>query len=110
MELEGFRTRWDAVYPSIGKSWEAHWNHIIPFFKHPAEIRKVIYTTNAIESLNYSLRKVTKTRGAFCSNEAVLKLIYLAMQNIAKRWTRPVVDWKRALNRFMILYPERIPV
>jgi putative transposase len=110
MELESFRSRWDEIYPSIGKSWDQNWDHIIPFFRHPEEIRKVIYTTNAIESLNYSLRKVTKTRGAFCSDEAVLKLIYLALQNIAKRWTRPVMDWKRALNRFMILYPERIPV
>jgi len=83
---------------------------VIPFFAHPPEIRKAIYTTNAIESLNMSLRKVTKTRGSFPNDEAVFKLLYLALRNIAKKWTRSVPDWKAALNRFAILYENRLPV
>jgi len=107
--LKRFADRWDEPYPSISVSWRKNWERIIPFFAHPKDIRKVIYTTNAIESLNSSLRKVTKNRGAFPNDEAVLKLLYLALQNIAKKWTMPVRDWKKALNRFMIQYPGRIP-
>lgn len=106
--LEGFAERWDEKYPSISKSWRNNWERIIPFFAYPKEIRKVIYTTNAIESLNHSLRKVTKNRGAFPNDEAILKLLYLALQNIARKWTMPIRDWKKALNRFMILYPDRM--
>ena len=80
-----------------------------PFFAYPAEIRKVIYTTNAVESLNMSLRKVIKTRGSFPNEEAATKLLYLALERAARRWTRPVADWKAALNRFAILYEDRLP-
>ena len=83
---------------------------MIPFFAHPPEIRRVIYTTNAVESLNMSLRKVTKARSSFPNDEAVLKLLYLALRNIAKKWTMPVRDWKAALNRFAIVYENRLPV
>lgn len=82
---------------------------MIPFFGYPADIRKVIYTTNAIESINMSLRKVTKNRGSFPSDEAVLKLFYLALNNIAKKWTMPIRDWKAALNQFTILFEGRMP-
>ena len=82
---------------------------ITPFFDYPPEIRKVIYTTNAIESLNMSLRKITKNRGPFPSDEALLKLFYLAIQNISKKWTMPIRDWKAALNRFTIQFDERMP-
>ena len=82
---------------------------VIPFFAHPPEIRKVIYTTNAIESLNMSLRKVTKARGLFPNDEAVCKLLYLALRNISKKWTMPVHTWKDALNRFAIIYENRLP-
>ncbi len=78
-------------------------------FAHPAEIRKAIYTTNAIESLNMSLRKIIKTRGSFPNEGAALKLLSLALRNAAKKWTRPIADWKAALNRFSILWPERMP-
>src|SRR2546422_991122 len=88
----------------IAKSWRSNWTRVIPFFAHPPEIRKVIYTTNAIESLNMSLRKVTKARGSFPNDEAVFKLLYLALRNIAKRWTMALHDWKAALNRFAIIY------
>jgi len=109
-KLAEFAAKWDAKFPMIAKSWRANWTRVIPFFAHPPEIRKVIYTTNAIESLNMSLRKVTKARGSFPNDEAVLKLLYLALRNIAKRWTMPVHDWKAALNRFAIIYENRLPL
>jgi putative transposase len=107
--LGEFRMKWDAKYPMIGKSWHSNWARVIPFFAHPQEIRRVIYTTNAIESLNMSLRKVTKARGSFPNDDAVFKLLYLALRNIAKKWTMPVQDWKAALNRFAIIYENRLP-
>jgi putative transposase len=109
-KLAAFSLKWDAKFPMIAKSWRANWARVIPFFAHPPEIRKVIYTTNAIESLNMSLRKVTKARGSFPSDEAVAKLLYLALRNIAKKWTRPVHNWKDALNRFAIIYENRLPM
>jgi len=108
--LAEFALKWDAKFPMIAKSWRNNWTRVIPFFAHPPEIRKVIYTTNAIESLNMSLRKVTKARGSFPNDEAVSKLLYLALRNIAKRWTMPVQNWKAALNRFAIIYENRLPV
>jgi putative transposase len=108
--LAEFSAKWDAKYPMIAKSWRSNWSRVIPFFAHPLEIRRVIYTTNAIESLNMSLRKVTKARGSFPNDEAVFKLLYLALRNIAKKWTMPVHDWKAALNRFAIIYENRLPV
>jgi len=109
-KLAEFSVKWDARFPMIAKSWRANWTRVIPFFAHPPEIRKVIYTTNAIESLNMSLRKVTKARGSFPSDEAVAKLLYLALRNIAKKWTKPVHNWKDALNRFAIIYENRLPM
>jgi putative transposase len=107
--LDEFGLKWDAKFPTIAKSWRSNWTRVIPFFAHPPEIRKVIYTTNAVESLNMSLRKVTKARGSFPNDEAVFKLLFLALRNIAKRWTVPVHDWKAALNRFAIIYENRLP-
>jgi putative transposase len=109
-QLEEFARKWDAKFPTIAKSWRSNWARVIPFFAHPPEIRRVIYTTNAVESLNMSLRKVTKTRSSFPNDEAVLKLLYLALRNIAKKWTMPLVGWKAALNRFAIIYEGRLPV
>jgi putative transposase len=108
--LAEFSLKWDAKFPMISKSWRNNWTRVIPFFAHPPEIRKVIYTTNAIESLNMSLRKVTKARGSFPNDEAVSKLLYLALRNIAKKWTMPVYAWKDALNRFAIIYENRLPM
>lgn len=105
-----FAERWDEKYPTISRSWQAHWDRITPFFAYPPEIRKVIYTTNAIESLNRQLRKVLKTRGSLPSDEALMKLLYLALQKITQRWTMPIRDWKRALNRFMIEFEGRVPL
>src|SRR5436309_1952916 len=107
--LAEFSLKWDAKFPMIAKSWRSNWARVIPLFAHPPEIRKVIYTTNAIESLNMSLRKVTKARGSFPNDEAVSKLLYLALRNIAKKWTMPVHAWKDALNRFAIIYENRLP-
>jgi len=109
MRLAEFAAKWDAKFPMISRSWRSNWARVIPFFAHPPEIRRVIYTTNAIESLNMSLRKVTKTRSSFPNDEAVLKLLYLALRNIAKKWTMPIHDWKAALNRFAIIYEDRMP-
>jgi len=108
--LAEFSLKWDVKFPMISKSWRNNWARVIPFFAHPPEIRKVIYTTNAIESLNMSLRKVTKARGSFPNDEAVSKLLYLALRNIAKKWTMPVHAWKDALNRFAIIYENRLPM
>ncbi|MCU1264256.1 MAG: family transposase [Acidobacteria bacterium] len=107
--LAEFSLKWDAKFSMIAKSWRGNWTRVIPFFAHPPEIRKVIYTTNAIESLNMSLRKVTKARGSFPNDEAVSKLLYLALRNIAKKWTMPLHAWKDALNRFAIIYENRLP-
>lgn len=107
--LENFAEKWDQLYPTISPIWLRHWDNIIPFFDYPPDIRKVIYTTNAIESLNRSLRKVLKTKGCFPNEESVYKLLYLALNNIAKKWTMPIRDWKAALMRFAIEFPDRFP-
>jgi len=109
LNLELFAERWDAQYPSISRSWRNHWANIIPMFSFPPEIRKVMYTTNAIESVNMCLRKVTKNHRIFPSDEAALKVVYLAIHNLAKKWTMPIRDWKPALNRFAIQFEDRLP-
>ncbi len=107
--LEPFAQTWDAKYPTISASWRRDWARLTVFFDYPPEIRKVIYTTNAIESLNFSLRKVLKKRGAFPTDEAIVKVLYLGMQRIAKKWRVPIPEWKRALNQFAILLGDRVP-
>jgi putative transposase len=106
--LSEFEDRWGKEYPPICQSWRRNWPRLIPFFFYPPEIRKVIYTTNAIESVNMSLRKITKNRGSFPSEEALTKLFYLALRNISERWNRPIRDWKAALNRFSIQFEDRL--
>ena len=98
--LTQFETKWGKDYQAIGLTWRRNWVRITPFFDYPSEIRKVIYTTNAIESINMSLRKVIKTRSSFTTDEAVSKLFYLALNNISKKWTMPLRDWKGSINRF----------
>ncbi len=102
--LDDFGKKWNGKYPMIQRSWEAHWNDLSEFFKYPEEIRRVIYTTNAIESLNASLRKVTKNRAAFPDDEAIIKIMYLAISKAAKKWTMPIKNWGQALNQFAILF------
>jgi putative transposase len=106
--LSRVEEKWNASYPLIAKPWRSNWERIIPFFQYPPEIKKVIYTTNAIESLNMSLRKVIKTKGSFPHDEAVFKILWLALRSVSKKWTLPIRDWKSAVNRFSILYGERL--
>lgn len=108
VRLNEFAERWDDKYPTITKSWRANWVRIIPLFAYSAEIRKAIYTTNAIESINFSLRKLTKIRGSFPNDEAAVKLLYLGLRNISKRWTMPIPNWKKALNQLMIKFEDRL--
>jgi putative transposase len=105
-----FAETWDAQYPTISKSWMNHWGRIIPFFAFPSEIRRAIYTTNAIESMNMTLRKVLKNHRAFPTDESAMKVIYLAIGNMAKKWTMPIQNWKPALNRFAIEFGDRLPI
>jgi putative transposase len=109
IKLSEFAQKWDEQFPTISRSWRSNWERITPFFAYPADIRKVIYTTNAIESVNMSLRKIIKNRGSFPTDEAALKLLYLALQNISRKWTMPIKEWKAALNRFAILFEDRMP-
>jgi putative transposase len=106
-ELNTFSTKWDARYPTISSLWRRHWERVIPFFAYPTEIRRVVYTTNAVESLNMSLRKIIKTRGSFPSEDAALKLLFLALRNVVNKW-EIVQNWKAALSRFTILWEDRI--
>ncbi len=107
-QLAEFAAQWDRQYPSISALWRRNWQGVIPFFQFPPEIRKIVYTTNAIESLNMSLRKAIKTRGAFPSEDAALKVMYLALRNLARKWNA-VQGWKEALNRFALVWEARFP-
>jgi len=106
--LGEFEDKWDDAYLPISQSWRRNWLRIIPFFDYPLEIRKVIYTTNAIESVNMSLRKIAKNRGSFPSDDALSKLFYLALRNISRKRTMPIRDWKAALTRFTIQFEDRM--
>lgn len=108
LSLEHFGERWDGLYPQISRSWLQNWEHINTLFDYPEDIRKAIYTTNAIESLNSVLRKVTKKRKLFPTDDAVKKVMYLAIQEASQKWTMPIRNWKTALNRFMIEFEDRI--
>jgi len=107
--LEAFARKWDGRYPTISKSWQTNWQRVIPFFAYPEEIRRIIYTTNAIESLNNTLKKTIKNRASFPNDEAAIKLLYLSLKNIQKKWTMPTRYWGTAINQFAILYGDRMP-
>ena len=106
--LSEFESKWGSQHAPIAQIWRRNWARVIPFFDYPPEIRKVIYTTNAIESINMSLRKIIKNRSSFPTDEAASKLLYLALNNISRKWTMPIHDWKAALNRFTIQFEDRI--
>ena len=108
LALEQFAERWDDKYPQISKSWRAHWENIRTLFNYPEDIRKAIYTTNAIESLNSVIRKVIKKRKLFPTDDSARKVVYLAIRDASKKWTMPIRNWKAALNRFIIEFPERL--
>ncbi|MBL6941824.1 MAG: IS256 family transposase [Rhodospirillales bacterium] len=109
LRLDDFEKKWDKKYLPIGQSWRRNWEQVIPFFSYPEPVRKIIYTTNAIESLNMSLRKIIKNRGHFPSDDAATKLLYLALRNAAKKWTMPSRTWKQAMNQFAVLFQDRFP-
>ncbi|MCP4653353.1 MAG: IS256 family transposase [Candidatus Omnitrophica bacterium] len=106
--LEEFRAKWDKQYPQISKSWCTHWDNLVIFLQYPPEIRKVIYTTNAIESFNSQLRKVTKNKRVFPSDDAVFKTLFLAIGYITKKWTMPIRNWNEAMAHFLIKFEGRI--
>lgn len=106
--LEAFEAKYQERFGQMARSWRSHWTNVIPFFSYPKEIRKVIYTTNAIESMQAQLRKVTRKHGAFPTAESVRKVLYLALQRISKKWKRPIRDWVAALNHFSIMFEGRI--
>lgn len=108
-EVERFAEKWDGRFASIAAMWRRNWERVAVFFAYPEEIRRVIYTTNAIESVNMGLRKIIKNRGSFPNDEAAMKLIYLALHNISEKWTLPIREWKAALNRFAIVFGDRLP-
>jgi putative transposase len=109
-QLDEFEERWAETYPVIAKSWRGSWSRVVPMFSYPGEIRRVIYTTNTIESLNSTLRKLTKNRSLFPNDEAVFKLMYLGLKNISQRWTMPIKNWSGAMNQFAILFEGRVPM
>jgi transposase-like protein len=106
--LAAFGERWDSQYPQITRSWQSNWANLITLFDYPPAIRKVIYTTNAIESLNSVLRKATKQRKLFPTDDSALKVAFLAIQQASKKWTMPIQNWKLALNRFIIEFGDRL--
>ncbi len=108
-QLEAFAEKWDQTFPSISKIWRTNWDQASPFFAYPPAVRRAIYTTNMVESLNMSLRKVTKNRGSFPNEEAAIKLLYLALERISRKWTCPIQDWRAALNYFAIVFEDRMP-
>ena len=109
-ELDVFDQKWGSRYPMIAKSWRAVWNNVIPFFKFPDDIRHAIYTTNVIESVNSSIRHITNNRALFPNDEAVSKLLYLALNNASKKWTMPIQNWKQAMQQFAIMFDGRVPI
>jgi len=108
LALDQFADRWDDKYPQISKSWRSHWHNLNTLFRYPEDIRKAIYTTNAIESLNSVIRKAIKKRKLFPTDDSAMKVIYLAIREASKKWTMPIRNWKLALNRFMIEFEDRL--
>jgi len=108
-ELDAFAEKWDDKFPTISQMWRRHWDNLITLFEYPDDIRKAIYTTNAIESLNSVVRKAVKNRKVFPTDNSAMKVVYLAIESASKRWTMPIHNWKAALNRFMIEFPDRMP-
>ena len=108
MALEQFEQRWDSKYPNLSRSWRNNWQNVSTIFNYPEDIRKAIYTTNAIESLNSVIRKAIKKRKLFPHDNSAKKVVYLAIEQASKKWTMPIRNWKSALNRFMIEFEDRL--
>lgn len=107
--LDEFELTWGDKYPAIVKSWRNNWEKITPFLQYPKEIRRVIYTTNIVESLNSTLRKAVRNRGHFSTEDGIMKVLYLAIRGVSKKWNMPIREWKQALNHFAILFEDRFP-
>jgi putative transposase len=107
--LDEFELAWGEKYPAIIKSWRNNWEKITPFLQFPKQIRRVIYTTNIVESLNNTLRKSVRNRGHFSTEDGVMKVLYLAIRGVSKKWRKPIADWKQALNHFAIMFSDRFP-
>jgi transposase-like protein len=108
-ELNAFASTWDAKYPTISKQWRQKWPHIIAMFEMPRPIRKLMYTTNVIESVNSVIRKFTRNRKQYPNRDSALKMIYVAITEASKRWTKSLHNWKSALNHFAIMFEDRLP-
>jgi putative transposase len=109
LALDAFEANWAKSHPAVVASWRRNWERVRPFFAFPREVRRIIYTTNAIESLNYQLRKIIRSKGHFPSEEAATKLLFLALRNAEKKWLMPPQTWKRAMNQFHIHFEGRLP-
>ena len=105
--LEEFREKWDKKYPNILKSWDKNWAELTVFFEYPADIRKIIYTTNAVESYHRAVRKFTKSKAIFPTDDSIRKVIYMSAMEISKKWTMPVRDWGLAYAQFVIYFEDR---
>jgi len=103
-----FQEKWEVKYPLAVKPWVNHWENIRPFFKFPDSIRRIIYTTNAVESLHRQFRKTTKNRAVFPTDESLFKLLFLSVSKLSEKWTVPIQGWKNALSQFAILYDDRL--
>lgn len=108
LHLQELQEKWESKYPLAVKPWVAHWENVKTFFQFPEEIRRVIYTTNAVESLHRQFRKVTKTRAVFPSDDALLKLLFLSARDVTKKWTMSIKGWKEALSFFSVAYSDRL--
>jgi len=108
LALDKFEQKWDVKFPSIGKSWRNHWDNVSTLFLYPEAIRKAIYTTNAIESLNSVIRKATRNRKIFGHDNSAFKIVFLAIESASRKWTMPIRDWSSAMNQFIILHEERL--
>jgi putative transposase len=107
--LTSFEEKWDPIAPHVSRGWRTNWADVIPFLDYPPELRRAIYTTNAIESIQAQLRKVTKKHGAFPTKDSALKVLYLALMRAQQRWTMPIWNWQPALDHLAIVFPGRVP-
>lgn len=108
LQLLKLAEKWEKKYPLVIDSWQRNWEKLSTYFKYPEAIRKLVYTTNTIEGYHRQIRKVTKTKGAFTSDMALLKLIYLASKNIEKKWTMPLSNWSLTISQLNLFFPERL--
>ena len=108
VKLEGLKEKWGKMYPVVIESWEHNWERLTRYFQYPTAIRRIIYTTNTVEGFHRQLRKVTKTKGAFTSDNALLKLLYLTIERITEKWTSPLQNWSLTFSQLSIYFGERI--